>query len=99
MRFLARRRARASPGEELRLGFVIIRMGVDEYGEPLSNTHSHTDEMISDDTCLRVLCPRPRVESDATTARVPERAEERSIQHEHSIYFHLLTGQLMHPSL
>ena len=62
MRFLARRparRARApSPGEEHRLGFVIIRMGVDEYGEPLSNTHSHTDEMISDDTFLRVLCPR-----------------------------------------
>lgn len=54
------RRARApSHGEEHRLGFVIIRMGVDEYGEPLSNTHSHTDEMISDDTFLRVLCPRP----------------------------------------
>ena len=54
------RRARApSPSEEHRLGFVIIRMGVDEYGEPLSNTHSHTDEMISDDTFLRVLCPRP----------------------------------------
>ena len=44
-------------------------MGVDEYGEPLSNTHSHTDEMISDDTFLRVLCPRDRdrVESDATS--------------------------------